>query len=303
MKYKVGIGICTFKRPSQLASLLESLLMLTDTEYIVIVIDNDKYQTARFVYNYYKGKMQLIYEVEEKQGLSNARNKCIDIVRNLNLNYIVFLDDDEIVTREDWLTNLINTAKKYNSPIVTGPILPLYEDRTKEYIKKAAFFSPPRYQDGTKLKHTGTGNTLIDISILKNMNPVFNVEFNLSGGEDTHLFMQLHKKGNTITWCDDAEVLEYIPLERANLNYIFKRSFYSAVNFSKIDSYNNLKNSKVKKILRIIKGMVKTIKGVCVCISFIFGGIHRFAQGLSMVGKGFGDIAGTFKINSNLYRD
>ncbi|PGY12666.1 glycosyltransferase [Bacillus sp. AFS031507] len=303
MEYKVGVCICTFKRPSSLSRLLESLMnVFCEYEFTTIIIDNDKSGSAKVIFENYKNKLNLIYELEEKQGLSNARNKCIEEARELNLDYIAFLDDDEIVYKSDWLSKLLETSIKYTSQIVTGPILPLYHSEVKEYIKKTNYFTPPRYKHGEKLAHTGTGNTLIKLSILNDMKTVFSDDFNLSGGEDTYLFINLVSKGYTITWCDEAEVQEFIPLERAKISYIFKRSFYSSVNYIKIEFATNNLNKKKKLLFRLLKGSLKIIKGLCLSTLFIFAGIHKFIQGLSIIGNGLGDIAGIFGVKSKLYK-
>ncbi|NCT37350.1 glycosyltransferase family 2 protein [Bacillus sp. EB93] len=288
MKLKVAVCICTFKRPLYLSRLLNSLLpVLSEIEFNVIIVDNDKNGSAKEVYNSFKGKLPLIYELEKEQGLSSARNKCIEKARELNLDYIVFLDDDEVVKRKDWLSNLIFTAKKYDTGIVTGPVLPLYQHQVKGYIKKSNIFSPPRYENGTELLHTGTGNTLVKLSILSHMEQVFCEKFNHSGGEDTYLFLELVRLGHSIVWCDEAEILEFIPVERANIPYIFKRSFYSAVNFTQINSISNNFNKGKTKIqpIRLLKGLVKILRGGCIVTLFLFIGMHKLVQGVSLIGK------------------
>lgn len=305
MKYKIGICICTFKRPLQLKRLLESLVaVLNEIDFTIIVIDNDENGSAKEVCEEFKDQFHLIYGVERKKGLSNARNRCVKKANELELDYIVFLDDDEIVIKEDWLLNLIRTSEKYKSPIVTGPVRPFYHSGVKEYVKKSGYFAPGRYANGTRISHTGTGNTLIKLSILEDMEPVFSDMFNLSGGEDTYLFSQLVKAGNIITWCDDAEVFEYIPLERANFKYIFKRSFYSAVTFSNIQAILNKPQKNIRiKFVRILKGVLKIAKGACLSILSLIVGKYKLIQGISLIGKGLGDIGGTIGMSSYLYKD
>ncbi|MFD4705098.1 glycosyltransferase family 2 protein [Gottfriedia sp. NPDC058432] len=305
MENKVGICICTFKRQFDLTRLLNSLLDLSNTiKFTTIVVDNDKNGSAHNTYNSFKDQIQIIYEIEENQGLSNARNKCIKIARELNLDYIVFLDDDEVVKSKDWLKNLLDMENKSNSGIVTGPVLPLYHPKVKEHIRQSGFFSPTRHKDGARLPYTGTGNTLIKMAILSEMEEVFNPKFNLSGGEDTYLFSQLVKNGNEIIWCDDAEVLEYIPLERGNMRYVFKRSFYSSINFTKIEPTLNLNDKKVTiRLLRIGKGIIKLSKGLYYILLSPFIGLYKFVQGISFLGNGFGDIIGVLGMNSYLYKN
>ncbi|MGK0701215.1 hypothetical protein ACR3I8_17585 [Priestia flexa] len=215
-----------------------------------------------------------------------------------------FLDDDEVVLNENWLKNLLNTAELYGSEIVTGPVMPLYDKKVKDYIKKSGFFDSARYSTGQSLPHTGTGNTLIKLSILSYKEQVFSSEFNTSGGEDTSLFLNLVKKGFKITWCDTAEVFEYIPLSRANMMYIFKRSFYSAVTYSKIElNTSSIFKGKVR-LNRILKGVIKTSKGIIVICQSPFGKFDKFVKGLNLIGNGLGDIGGTIGLSkSNLYKD
>ncbi|SUV02264.1 mycofactocin system glycosyltransferase [Priestia megaterium] len=304
-KLKIGICICTFKRPEYLLRLLHSLLEIYCREELtLILVDNDEAQSAYPVAEKFKGRLNLIYELEQSKGLANARNKCIEKARELNLDYIVFLDDDEIVVNENWLKNLLNTAELYNSEIVTGPVMPLYDEKVKDYIKKSGFFDSASYVTGESLPHTGTGNTLIKLSILSYKNQVFSTKFNTSGGEDTSLFLELVKKGFKITWCDTAEVFEYIPLSRANMIYIFKRSFYSAVTYSKIELDKSASFKGKVRLNRILKGVVKTSKGIIVMSQSPFGKFDKFVKGLNLIGNGLGDIGGTIGVSkSNLYKN
>jgi len=297
----IGICICTYKRPEGLKRLLNSLIEKNQQiKFTVIIIDNDEIGSAKYVYDHFKEKIPLIYDIEEKKGLANARNKCITKAREKSLKYIVFLDDDEVIYRNDWLVNLLTTLQKNNASIVTGPILPKYDSSIKSYIKESAYFSPTRYKNNEQLPHTGTGNTLIALEILKDFNPVFCDQFNLSGGEDTYLFKQLGKKGYSVVWSNDAEIIEYIPSERGTLSYIFKRSYYSSVNYSKIESLTT--NNNYFYIIRFIKGIVKIIKGVCSALLVFFIGKHKLVHSISLIAKGLGDLAGVIGFKSYLYK-
>ena len=56
----------------------------------------------------------------KKLGVSNVRNKALKILKKINFDYCLFIDDDCSI-KKNFLTNHLNFIKKSNTNIVTGP--------------------------------------------------------------------------------------------------------------------------------------------------------------------------------------
>src|SRR5690554_6073940 len=107
---KVGICIGTYKRPNGLRRLLskinelEFLNEFKNLEVIIIVVDNDAQKSSLKVVNSLKDQLKwpLIYDIEPKRGIPCVRNKAVKIAIKNHVDYIVFIDDDE-VPEKYWL--------------------------------------------------------------------------------------------------------------------------------------------------------------------------------------------------------
>ena len=56
---------------------------------------------------------------------------------------------------------------------------------------------------------------------------VFDENFDLMGGGDTHFFMKVKSHGTNIVWCDEAIVYEFISAEKSLIKNCLLRSFYA----------------------------------------------------------------------------
>lgn len=228
--HTISVGICTYKRPDLLIKCLESI---TCQEKIninqIIVVDNDILKSGASVINAIKEKNQLksidlIYEVEEKKGVSSARNKVVSLNKS---DLLAFIDDDETAD-SFWLINLYNTFIKYKSDAVYGNviwIIPKYYEKSHKGLFKT---KQGVFKTGQNIKTCSTNNVLINNAILKLRHGPFNEELNNIGGEDTELFQFLKNKYNcTYIYCNEAKVLEYQPKERFNYKWHNHRAYRS----------------------------------------------------------------------------
>ena len=127
------IGIPTYKRPLMLEKLVNSIYTCTiDKKFIsaidILIVDNDKDQTAEAISLKLKSSghlnnFKLHYHNYPLKGLSNVRNEIMEKALLLEPDFIVFVDDDEYVTKH-WLNELIYTAVKNDGDMVMGPVIP-----------------------------------------------------------------------------------------------------------------------------------------------------------------------------------
>jgi len=124
----LSIVICTRNRTSFLIQCINALLESDDNNFEIIVVDNDPSDdsTQKAVANFEK----VIYIVEPKKGLDNARNTGAKAASN---NIVAFTDDDVKVTA-NWTKELKKCFYDPQTMAVTGQILPLSITSKAQYI-------------------------------------------------------------------------------------------------------------------------------------------------------------------------
>ena len=66
-------------------------------KFEIIVVDNDVNRSGEPSVNQMKDpNISIEYFVENKRGISAVRNRCIQICKDKQANYLIFIDDDEI---------------------------------------------------------------------------------------------------------------------------------------------------------------------------------------------------------------
>ncbi|WP_415295350.1 glycosyltransferase [Clostridium perfringens] len=286
MKY-VTIMICTYKRNSALKKTIESILNLEYdlSKLTLVIVDNDKNGEAKKIINGYKEKIKIYYDIEEIKGISYARNRCLKIARQIDSEYVAFIDDDEIVTKK-WLSELIRILEFYNSDIVRGPVIGSYLDGIPSWYKKANLDKINLLEDGTELEICFTGNVLMKYNlIIKNE---FDTKYALTGGEDTKFFMSLHKSGNVIRYSKKAVIYEEVLKDRLTFKYFVKRAFKDSANYAIIEKevYNT------SKFYRILKSTIKLLLNLIIFPISIFNGFGYFMKILKKIIMSLGELYG-----------
>lgn len=132
MSYLVSVVICTYNRSSFLQSALDSLLVQTDSDFEMLIIDNNSSDdTHEIVKSYSQRSSRIKYFLEIKQGLSHARNRGI---KEATGSYIAYVDDDCIIPTA-WIENLKNIIAFTRADILGGPVFPFYLKNTSSWFK------------------------------------------------------------------------------------------------------------------------------------------------------------------------
>lgn len=155
------------------------------------------------------------YEARTRHGYSSARNAAVDVALEKNVDYLLFLDDDELPTA-GWLRVLTRVAAEHNADVVVGPVyaLPL---PAKAYANSESM-RPHRPESlGPLSGHVATNNTLVSVDFLRKHDLRFDLAYNLSGGEDTDFFRRARQHNATIFFAPDAVVVERVDLDRVTL--------------------------------------------------------------------------------------
>ena len=232
---RVDICIATFRRPAQLAVLLESLLKQRLPEGVslrIIVVDNDRLASGMSTVERFAGDCPwpAVYVVEPEANISRARNRGLSMADG---TYAAFIDDDEEADPE-WLAELLGAARRYAADVVFGPVIPVYPEGTPRWIIRGEFFDRPRFPSGTQRPHGGSGTVLLSLSAAPLSVSQFNEGFGRTGGEDTEFFWRTHQSGAHMVWCDSARVYEKVEPERMRVGWLVRRAFRGGQMYGRI---------------------------------------------------------------------
>lgn len=117
----LAVAICTRRNVTGLRVTLQSLADQTDTDFRVVVVDNapQDSEVPRVVSDF--PGLSITYVPAPVPGLSNARNRAIDVVRE---DYLAWLDDDESADAT-WVSALKSGFAHESCPsAVTGIMQP-----------------------------------------------------------------------------------------------------------------------------------------------------------------------------------
>ena len=303
----ISVCIATYKRPKKLRLLLEGLNQLVfvsidQPEIEVIVVDNDVAGLANKICGEIKSQFQwnLKTGIEIERGITYARNRSISMV-SVDADFIAILDDDEI-PESSWLEELLLVQCKYDSDIVTGPIIPRFQDyEVPDWIVKGKFFEPPRFQTGESRPVAYTNNVIVKAEILRNLDPPFDNRFATSGGSDCYLFLKLYKAGYKIIWADEAIVYDLIPLSRANLKWILFRGYREPSSYSSAEK--ELYPAFSIQSVRTLKGFALITIGLIRFIPSLLVGKAATVISLLYVCRGLGTLGGLLGLFYEEYKN
>jgi succinoglycan biosynthesis protein ExoM len=225
---RIAICIGTFQRPQLLQRLLAALSHLrfrriTTPTIAVIVVDNDLARTAEEICENVDLPWILRYVSEPRRGIARVRNRAIREAGAFD--FLVFIDDDEIPD-PGWLDELLATQAQFSADVVSGPVLPIFNDDAPEWVRTGGFFDRPIFATGDLIERCSTNNVLIRKNVFASV-PGFDERFNLTGGEDTHFFSQVRRARHSMVWSREAIIRESVPLERAKFAWILRRGYQS----------------------------------------------------------------------------
>ena len=259
---KIAVCICTYRRAQLLNDLLTSIFEAEKIDVFnlsIIVVDNDKEKSAKpIVESFMSCGINITYNVELSRNISNVRNRCINEARKNNADYILFLDDDEFISKSYFL-GLASLYSNCTPDVIIGPVVTRYYPDTPKWIIQTKIFERTRRETGSVQLTGNTGNAFISLKIIDKVGG-FNIAYGTSGGEDSEFFYRCRSEGTKLIWCDEAETFEFLAMDRANLMYAIKRARRGGQTYTKIRC---LKYSFLQKvsigITRFISGGFGTI--------------------------------------------
>lgn len=224
----VCVTICSRERPVLLARALDCLSRLKVPEGVdlsFLVVENNDTPIYRPLISEMQKTMPLHYVQEPTLGLTYARNKALETVHALGVDWMGSVDDDQIID-PDWLVHMVAATKRYkNTAMFVGlwkrtnpPGTPSWYPIGKQDRNKRPTGS--RQSDGV------AGNALIraDVFSPKGMGLRYDHEYRFLGGEDTDFSFQYTAKGGIIRHVHEAVTSEDIPAERNDFSGRMERA-------------------------------------------------------------------------------
>jgi len=304
---RIGVSVITCFRPGGLLRMLEGLAAQEfaknpKPEIRIVVVDNDANGSARAVCDQFtiKHDINILYGIEETRGISVARDHAVELIKN-EVDFIAILDDDEVPER-NWLDEFMTAQHEFDADILTGPVACHFVGSPPAWLTGAKFFGSGNLPNGKDLSnnygHVYTSNLFARASVFQQIR--FDERFKLNGAEDTHLFMQVYKKGFKTVWADNALVTEWLPGSRTNAKWLWKRAYRGGNSFAFCELVEN--RSVLTRVKRFAKGVTRFLQGIGMTL-LSFGRKAPFVRGVQKICLGAGMVTGSLGSQYQEYRE
>lgn len=259
----ISVIICTYNRASMLEGCLDSLCKQTldSNQYDILVIDNNSSDDTAAVSVAYAKKCENIrYVIEERQGLSHARNTgCAEA----DTEYLIYLDDDTIIPVE-YLSNVVSVIMRFSPDIMGGPIYPFYTSNKPFWFRDRYELRKNAEQSGFSDKCSiSGGNFIVRKSVLVELG-MFDPSYGMIGNrlrlsEERKVLEEYRSvtpaSEQKVYYALQCSVKHHVPKEKMRITYLLKRSFLAGRSLSRIESQTRYKNNSNDIILRSKVGL------------------------------------------------
>lgn len=301
---EVVVAMLTFRRPDHLERALPLLVEqaeAADASVAILVVDNDPQGAAReAVGRWANAGVRYVHEPEP--GIAAGRNRALREADGARA--LVFIDDDETPSA-DWLKLLVRVWRQTGAAAVTGPVVPGFATTPDPWVVASGQFTRRRHDTGTRMRSAATNNLLLDLARVGAEELRFRNEYGLVGGEDTIFTHELVRRGLEIVWCDEAEVTEYLPVDRLTRRWVLRREFRAGTSYSHmwIGRPRSRGGRVAAKADLTLRGLAR-IAGAAVRL--VWGVVSRDvthqARGACLIAGNAGLVAGAFGVRFGEYR-
>jgi succinoglycan biosynthesis protein ExoM len=284
----------------------------------VVIVDNEGSEQASSLCDQFAhaSEMAIRYVHEPKRGISHARNRCLDEVA-ADCDFIAMIDDDEIPDPE-WIEQLLEAQEHSGGDVVEGRVVPVFPAGTPDWIVRGRYFGwhhdlnsahRPGQRIYPTLEEARTNNVLVRSAVVRTLGLRFDPRFGLTGGGDIVFFRAIRAAGHRIVYAPDARVRDMVPVERANLRFLWRRWYRVGVNARFKRSIHRKSNPSLKRIVMwkwhssgggaLATGLAKLMG------SLLRGSVDmaHLAPGLQQVAHGLGQAASGIGIRYEQYRE
>lgn len=273
---KYVIAICSYKRPRGLKDLLQALTALDfgdeREQTTVLVVDNDPEGSAESLVLEVAANSDLpmVYRHAAPRGLVAARNSALAFGREQQAN-LMFLDDDEL-PEPSWFAAMVEMHNRFPDAIVAGPIRPVFERPLPDWSPRGEYWTRSNHKDAESLVGTvPDANILFPVSF-HHTELFYDMKYNTSGAQDTHLLGKWLAAGGQIVWAAGAATVEAIPAGRMTLEYAVERRFFESLTFTWVE-----RDRGVTVLRPLARAAYRGIRGVARSIWGGWTGLPRIA--------------------------
>lgn len=263
MEPEVSVCIATFRRPSGLERLLESLArqkLPAELSLEILVVDNDPQASADLVAERLAGfPHPLRWLSEPRRNIARARNRALAEARG---RWVAFIDDDEAAD-EDWLAAYARAAAREQADGFFGPVRGRLERNVTPWLPVQDFFQRPVWPDGSEppAGALSTANAFLRRALFRDGSS-FDPAFGRSGGSDTELFGRMRRSGARLLWCGEAGVVEFVPPQRHRMAWLAQRAFRGGC----VDTRLRTRQGGLRVRLRVAARALAASLGLAACL-------------------------------------
>ena len=248
MKQFLTVIICTYNRADLLLECLKSIYENPYCRSIkVLVIDNGSRDHTQKIITDFKSKWDNFEAaLETKTGLSNARNKGLQLAKT---EWIGFIDDDSKIGR-DFIPIALDIIQNEKFHCFGGTYYPWYKFGKPQWIKEEWFTKSILLEKRGKLKQDflSGGIFFIKKEVLEKVNG-FEPQLGMQGkevkyGEEETLQNKLRSKGYQIGYDPNLFIHHMVLPYKLKLNWRFK------VAFAKGKKWQDFENPPLLKIIK-----------------------------------------------------
>jgi len=273
MDIKLSITICTYNRAEYLGNALVSLAKqsLDKEKYEVVVINNnssDETEKVSLSFEENNPEINFQYVIEERQGLSFARNKGIEVARG---DYIAFTDDDAIADKY-YAESIIESLDRHRDfSALGGKVIPFYDKGVElKWLSKYVWGMVAKVDLGDEIspftkKYPAGCNMVFRKSIFEKIG-LFDTEL-ANRCDDRYIFSQVKKYRLKTLYDPKVKVEHYIPNHRVTEEGIVRLAKLNGSEHRKL-----LRSSKLKQFTKFVDYVLKLGVSVILSLGFIVKG-------------------------------
>lgn len=293
MAVDVSVCICTYRRPEQLALLLEDLVRQTRLPDEVVVVDNEPAGSGRASVEAARGRapFPIRYEIQPVKNISLTRNRTVALATG---QWLALLDDDERAPAH-WLHRLLDTAERYQADGVIAPVDSVVPDSAPAWIRRGRL-----YQHGQgvptgalmPLNRIGIGNALLRAGRVRELTGPFDPAFGLTGGEDGDMLTRLVARGARLVSCLEAAVSEPVVASRLSLRWILMRAVRGNQDYARHWRQGRFGGLRPWSLpVFYLRAMAQMLLAASLVLPALLFGRHHAARWLQLAAGNFGKLS------------
>lgn len=279
-KQKIIIATVTRNRPKMIENLYRSISTLEIPPLVdvgFLVVENNQTSTSDSWFAVITSKISFAkvhYLLETSIGISCARNRALDHAEQSGADFLVFVDDDELV-RPDWLKQLLAEQQRMNLDLVGSPVRPqplkklnLWQKFIWSGVERNSVRAERRarkcwQENRAQNIKIATGSWMGRLDFFRKTGLRFDTRLGLTGGEDWYLWRQAKALGAATGWAPEAIVYETVPCCRISLSYHFRRNRdHNATEFAL--RYQENPQQACKQVpYKVLSRLWKLLRAVC----------------------------------------